>query len=132
MKREELIQKYVDNQKEIERIKKENSEIKKEIALTFEHKVGEIVKWTEKGRRKNVGNWLHPKYENLPDIEHEAVLTNVSPNINMWFGGKIDMSWGLVFRQIKKDGGVSMNTCRVNTDNIEWTGDIHKNYQNKE
>ena len=132
MTREELIQKYVDNQEQIKRINKENLEIKKEIALTFEHKVVEIVKWNEKGRRKNVGNWLHPKYEDLPDIEHKAVLTNVSPKINIWLDGKTSMSWELVFKPIKKDGGISMNTCHVDTDKIEWTGDTHKNYQNKE
>lgn len=132
MTREELIQKYVDNQKEIKRIKEESLEIKKEIALTFEHKVGEIVKWAEKGRRKNVGSYFHPKYEDLPDIEHEAVLTNVSPNINIWFDGKISMSWELTFRPIKKDGHISMNRCYVDKDKIEWTGDIYKNYQTKE
>jgi len=131
MTREELIQKYVDNQEQIKRTNEENIEIKKEIALTFEHKVGEIVKWTEKGRRKNVGNFFNPKWETLPDVEHVAVLTKITPSIFVFSDGRVSFSWELEFKPIKKDGGMSMNKCYVNKDKIEWTGDIHKDYQNK-
>lgn len=131
MTREELIQKCVDNEKEIKRLKEKKESILKEIALTYEHKLGEIVKWTETGRLKNAGSWAHPQLVRLPDVEHIAVLTKIEPLIWL-FESKVSFSWRTEFRPIKKDGGISANRVVVNNDKIEWTGDIHKNYQNKE
>ena len=133
MTREELIQKYIENEGEIKRLRENNVGILNEIALTHEHKVGEIIKWKGKGKRRNGGS-LYIRFgilETMPDIEHFAVLTNITPSINVWSSGSVSFSWKLEFKPIKKDGGISMNTCYVNTDKIEWTGDIHKDYQNK-
>ena len=131
MAREELIRKYIENDGEIKRLRENSVGILNEIALTHEHKVGEIIKWIEKGKRKNVGNYFHPIWETLPDVEHVAVLTKITPSIQVWSDGSVSFSWKLEFKPIKKDGGISMNTCYVNEDKIEWTGDIHKDYQNK-
>lgn len=92
MTREELIRKYIENEDEIKRLRENNVGILNEIALTHEHKVGEIIKWKEKGKRKNVGNYYHPIWETLPDVERIAVLTKITPSINVWSDGSVSFS----------------------------------------
>ena len=130
MEKEELISKYVENKKAIDGLTKDNKDILKELTTFVEHKVGEIVKWTETGRRKRVGGSMwHPVYEDLPAKEHEAVLTKLSASIWVWTDNNPSLSYEYEFCPIKADGGVSKNRCYPNKDKIIWTGEIHKDYK---
>lgn len=102
-------------------------EAKVELAKLAPHKVGEIVKWVEKGRRKRVGGTIwHPKFEQQPDKEVVAVLTKVEAEIDTTFDR--EPRYYYEFKPIKKDGGISQNAVCPPKD-IEWTGEIHESYK---
>ena len=127
--KEELIQSYVDLQKQRKSIDEKQSDIINELCGLAEHKVGEIVKWTETGRTKRTGGSIwRPEYKHLPDKERKAVLTRIEPHIYMFGEPKFDFIY--CFNPIKEDGGVSANRVRP-SDGYEWTGEIHKDYINK-
>lgn len=102
-------------------------EAKAELVLLAPHKVGEIVKWVEKGRQKRVGGtFWHPKYEQQLDKEVVAVLTKVEAEINTTFDR--EPRYYYEFKTIKKDGGVSQNSVYPRGE-LEWTGEIHESYK---
>lgn len=128
--KEELIQSYVDLEKKRRSINEEQSNVIKELRGLAEHKVGEIIKWTETGRRKRTGGSIwRPEYKPLPDRERKAVLTRIEPHISM-LGDKPDFYLIYCFCPIKEDGGVSLNRVHP-SEGYEWTGEIHKDYINK-
>ena len=134
--KEELIDEYVNNETRIRELKKNNLDILTEIRKFYEHQIGEIGKWTEKGRKKNVGGILNPKFEELPNKEHCAVLTSIEPIISVWLNSEVTFNWKIRFREIKKDGTISSRVIRgidVPEDPkcITWTGEIHKDYKCK-
>lgn len=85
MTQEELIQKYKENEDAVKALQASQRDVLKQLEAFYPHKVGEIIRWTEKGRKKKVGGSIwHPVYEQLPDKEHLAVLTLIKPSIWIW------------------------------------------------
>lgn len=118
------IKAYREQQSEAaKRIKK----AKDELALLAPHKVGEIVKWVEKGRQRRVGGTIwHPKFEQQPDKEVVAVLTKVEAEINTTFDR--EPRYYYKFKPLKKDGGISQNSVYPRGE-LEWTGEIYESYK---
>ena len=128
--REELIKEYVAKDKEIYRLREESIDILKDIAATFEHKVGEIIKWTEQGGKRRVGGSIyHPEYVDMPDKERIAVLTAIKPSVRTWNDKEPYVFWNLEFKPLKKNGELSQN--RVCPHDYEWTGEIYKDFIGK-
>lgn len=99
-----------------------------ELSALAPHKVGEIVKWTE-CKKKNVGTWMKPVYEDMPPKDCYAVLTRVDAIIDVYADDKDKLYYRYEFKSIKKDGGISEKCVRVRAKDYEWTGDIHKDYK---
>lgn len=125
-----LVEKYLGYKNVADEAKKNADCVIKELAALAPHKVGEIVKWTEH-KRKNIGSWLHPSFVELPPEEKRAVVTKVIADVWKWKDEKAELNYKYEFKLIKKDGCVSTNHYRPNYDSIEWTGEIHKDYQNE-
>lgn len=121
-----LVDKYLDCKKAEEEAKKNRLNALKELAALAPHKVGEIVKWKEY-KRKNLGTWMHPNFVDLPPVEKKAVVASVTANIWQWEDSDAKLTYKYEFRHIKKDGGLSLNQCYPNNDNVEWTGEIYNN-----
>ncbi len=121
--KEELIELYVANTKEIKRLNEENHAILKELTTFSEHKVGEIVEWKEEIKKRIDGSIWKVIGEKL----NRAVLTRIDPRI--WMGYKDDVSFriGYEFNAVKKDGGISQNHTRP-TVGYTWTGEMHADY----
>lgn len=132
MEREEIISKYVENEKEIGRLRKNNKDLLEALAEQFEHKPGEIVKYLKKGRTEPSGYLSSRQTVEVPDKEITAVLYSVKPsisNIFIWGSGEPSVSINLDFKQIKKDGSISRNSVYLNKDEVIWTGEIHKDFK---
>lgn len=128
--KEELLQAYQENYNEIQRLQEQKKAIVDELKLLDEHKVGEIVRWTEKNRIKRVGGTVwRPEYESQPDKDRAAVLTDIRVSIDLWRGVP-ELRMGYEFKTIKVDGGISMNHTYPE-EGFVWTGEIHKDYINK-
>lgn len=127
MNEDELIQKYYDHKNAEAREKRNAEETLERLALLAPHKKGEIIRWKETGRTKNVGTTWHPNRIALPDMEREAVLVKVTAKINTFFRSK-DVDYDYEFSPIKNDGGISQNHVYPRSD-FEWTGEIHKDYK---
>lgn len=125
-----LIDKYLGLKEAERETFKKSLDVLKELSALAPHKVGEIVKWTER-KRKNIGSWLHPSFVELPPVENRAVVTKVVADIWKWRDENAELNYKYEFKPIKKNGCVSSNLCHPNYDAIEWTGEIHKDYQNK-
>lgn len=104
--KKELIEQYVSNENKIADMKREQRAILDKLASMSEHKVGEIVKWTDE----------------LNNKEHSAVVTNVSAYVYV-YQGKSDFE-GIRYElhEIKKDGKLSKYRCYVNEKDYVWTG----------
>ena len=136
MTKEELVNKFVENAHAIKEIETKQKGIKENLRELCGHKVGEIIEWTERGRKKNIGNLLRPKFEPLPDKEHKAVLIRVTPNIHIWSTmcdneEHVDFFYSYEFHEITKSGSISQRQVYVRDELYEWTGKIHKDYQKK-
>lgn len=89
MTQEELIQKYKENEDAVKALQESQRDVLNQLKAFYPHKVGEIVKWTEKGRKRKIGGTMwHPDYEQL-----------------------------------------AKNHCYVDKDNMQWTGEIFKDYK---
>ena len=130
MKKEELIKKYLENEEEIKRLRNDNRDVLCQISSMYEHKVGEIIKWTKPSEKRLIGYFSH-NYKEIPEKEISAVLVSIKPRIDQWGGREPELFYGLEFKSIKKDGGISQNSVHVNRDEIIWTGEIHKDYIDK-
>lgn len=129
MTKEELIKKYLDNESEIERLRKENSGIIRECRGLFGHKVGEIAKST-KSIMKNEGSFLRPKWVEASKEDVYGVLREIHPIIQN-YNGVGELYFGYNFLAIKKDGHVSKNCVCLNKTSLVWTGEIHEDYKDK-
>lgn len=85
------------------------------------HQKGDVVKWVETDRRKNVGSTWRPQFEALPDKEHKAAVTRIIPSISE-LKGETTVSYKYEFSPIKKDGCIA-NTTTYPRSNYEWTGE---------
>lgn len=104
--------------------------ILKSLETLAPHKVGEVVKWVEKGRKKRTGgSWMNPQYVDLPDKVHFAVLTKIKPWICSYMNN--ELRYDYEFQSIKSDGDISRNHAYP-LDGYEWTGDIHYKYREEE
>ena len=77
-----------------------------------------------------IGYFSH-NYKEIPEKEISAVLVSINPRINQWGDRELELHYGLEFKSIKKDGGISQNSVHVNREEIIWTGEIHKDYIDK-
>lgn len=117
-----LVDEFVANANEIERLQACQKEIRNTLIEQAPHKRGDVIKWTEKGRRKNVGTIWYPKYVDIADSERKAVVYRVRPSINVWNGEFRGFSYDYEFVVLKKDGSVGVNSVYVHG-NYEWTGE---------
>ena len=122
--KEQLIQLYLDNVKVIKTLQERQKSIIEELVELCPHKVGEIVKWRETGRTKNVGNFLHPQFKKLPDKDCTAVLSRVKTYFGM-FDDSEDMEYHYEFKGITKSGRASLYNVHPRGD-YEWTGEYLK------
>ena len=129
MEREEIISKYVENDREIERLRKSNKDLLDVLASQFGHKPGEIVRYIKKGGTKSFGYLSSKQTVEVPDKEITAVLWSVNPSIFIWASGEPSVNINLDFKQVKKDGSISKNSVYLNKDEIIWTGEIHKDFK---
>lgn len=130
---EKLAYQYLDY-KDKEKEARDNAfETIKELAKLVPHKLGEIIAWTETGRKRNLGSYWYPKYEDLPDKDFKAVLTEVAPLVHRSYrdNSKAELYYQYHFKAIKKDGGISAYETQPN-EKYTWTGEIHKDYQKNE
>lgn len=125
-RKEELIKEYDHIIQQMDELKSKKSAIEDEYKeIISQHKLGEIVKWKETNRVKNVGATWHPVLKQLPDKECSAVVTG----IRLWTGITLESStveYTLCY--IKKDGKVGLNHAYVPKDAV-WTGEIHEDYK---
>lgn len=129
MKQEEkiLAEMYLYNEKAEREARKNKANILRELAKFAPHKVGDVVKWTER-KKRNAGTWLYPSYVMLPPVEKKAVLSKIE--VSVWKCGDKDAEWSYhyEFRAFKKDGGLSQIGCHPNSDTVEgveWTGEVY-------
>ena len=129
MSKEELIQKYSENENKIQELKSENFKFLKELAALYEHKVGEIIKYKKTTRKRAGTKWIEVVVE-----ENFAVLTAIKSSVWTFPNSEPDLHYSLEFKSVKKDGGISKNNTYVNpnVDVVEWTGEIHDDYKNKD
>ena len=104
--KKELIEQYVSNANKIDDINREQRAILDKLASMSEHKVGEIVKWTE----------------GLNNKEHSAVVTKVSAYVYV-HQGKFEFD-GIEceLHEVKKDGKLSKYRCYPSKKDYVWTG----------
>lgn len=119
-----LVDKYLVCKIAEEQARRNKLNVLKELAALAPHKVGEVVKWTER-IRKNLGTMWNPNYVDLPPIEKKAVISSVEAVVWQQKDNDATLTYRYEFRPIKKGGGVSLNQCYPNKDIIEWTGEIY-------
>lgn len=126
----ELLATIVENRKQICEATMRIKEARTELAKLAPHKVGEVANIIIKGRSKNNGGWLHPKFVMLPDKQVDAVLTKVEAEVDS-YNNKLYYQYTL--KPVKKDGGISQKAIYIREDDtVEWTGVIHKDYKEAE
>ena len=128
MTEQELLRKYFEY-KEEEKVARNNAEgILDELVCIAPHRVGEIVKWVETDRYKNVGGSIwSSKYMPLPDKERMAVVTKVEVFPSKLRGGDAKVRYDYTFSPITVKGSISKNHVYPSGD-IVWTGEIHEDY----
>lgn len=117
-----LVAEFVTNATEIKKLEASQKDIMAKLIEQAPHKRGDVVKWTETGRRKNIGTIWNPKYVDVADSERKAVVYRVRPSINVWNGEFRGFSYDYEFVVLKKDGSVGVNSVYVHG-NYEWTGE---------
>ena len=118
-----LVDKYIVCKKAEEDARRNRLNVLKELAALAPHKVGEVVKWIEH-KRKNLGSIWNPNYVDLPPVENRAVVASIKADVWQWKDGNATLTYNYDFRPIKKDGGVSLNSCHPHKE-VEWTGEIY-------
>lgn len=103
----------------------------KELSCLAPHKEGEIITYTKKGSLRRTGSFLRPTIVRSEDKRVKAVLKRVDVY------GVHDgyMLYRYTFHSVKNDGSISQNKVNLSiseTDGIEWTGEIHESYKEKE
>lgn len=124
-----LVSEFVTNAIEIDRLCDCQNEIKAKLIQQAPHKVGDVVKWTETGRKKNVGTWLNPKMIDLKDCERKAIVRKVRADIWVFKKELRSFDYSYEFVALKKDGTIGVN-CLYVPEGYEWTGE-HFDIQSK-
>ena len=124
-----LVNEFVTNANEIKRLEAEQKAIQEKLIEQAPHKRGDVIKWTETGKKRNMGTTWNPKYIDCADSERKAVVYKVIPAI--WaFDGKLrKFNYEYRFHVLKKDGSIGVNDIYV-PQAYEWTGE-HVNLDNK-
>lgn len=117
-----LVAEYTTNETEIKRLQAERKRLLSAISEQAPHKVGDVVKWVESGRTRNVGTWHEPKTIKLADSERKAVVRRVSPWMVIMDGKLHSFGYEYSFVVLKKDGSIGVNEVYVNGQ-YEWTGE---------
>lgn len=126
-----LVDEFVANANEIKRLEACQKEIRNALIEQAPHKRGDVIKWTETGRRKNVGSWLNPRYVDIADSERKGVVRRVIPSIFIHEGKLHNFHYDYEFVVLKKDGSIGVNQVYVGSVNYEWTGE-HVDMDNKQ
>ena len=121
--KKKLVDEFVANANEIKRIEACQKEIRLALIEQAPHKRGDVIKWTETGRRKNVGTTWNPKYVDVADSERKGVVRRVIPNIWIWEGQLKTFDYDYEFVVLKKDGSIGVNQVYVGSVKYEWTGE---------
>lgn len=127
--KKKLVDEFVANAIEIKRLENEQKAIQEKLIEQAPHKVGDVVKWTEKHRERNVGTTWNPKYVKIADSERTAVVVKVRPNVWVYEGKLQSFGYDYVFHVLKKDGSIGVNQVYV-PQGYEWTGE-HVDLDNK-
>lgn len=117
-----LVAEFSTNKKELDRLEAERKRILRELSEQAPHKVGDVVKWVETGRTRNVGTWHEPKTIKLADSERKAVVKKVSPWIVVEDGKVATFGYQYTFVVLKKDGFIGVNEVYVSGP-CDWTGE---------
>lgn len=125
-----LVDEFVANANEIKRLEACQKEIRNALIEQAPHKKGDVIKWTETGRRKNVGTIWNPKYVDVADSERKGVVRRVIPSIFVWEGHLSSFKFDYEFVVLKKDGSIGVNQVYVGSGRYEWTGE-HVDLDNK-
>lgn len=117
-----LVEEFVANEDEIKRLQACQSEIRNALISQAPHKRGDVIKWTETGRTRNVGTWWAPRTIPIKDGERRAVVWKVSPYISVYDGRLQAFNYNYAFHVLKKDGTVGVNEVYPDKD-YEWMGE---------
>lgn len=117
-----LVEEYTNNEIEMSRLKVKQKAIVNLLVEQAPHKRGDVIKWTETGRTRNVGTWWAPKTIPIKDGERRAVVWKVNPYISVHDGKLQAFNYNYVFHVLKKDGTVGVNEVYPYRD-YEWTGE---------
>lgn len=130
---EKLAKLYLEYKEKEEEARRNANNTLDELAKLVPHKLGEIITWTETGRRQNTGSFWNPSYKELPDKSMKAVYVRVVPIVHRDYHdeNKIEVYFKYHFKAIKKDGGISAYET-MPTKDYTWTGEIHEQYQKNE
>ena len=124
-----LVEEFTANAIEIMRLENEQKAIQKKLMEQAPHKVGDVIKWTETGRKRNVGTTWTPNYVKIADSERTAVVFRVCPHVWVYEGKLQSFRYDYVFHVLKKDGSIGVNQVYV-PQGYELTGE-HVDMDNK-
>jgi len=117
-----LVENFTANAIEIERLEAEQKAIQEKLIEQAPHKRGDVIKWTEPGKKRNVGTTWNPKYIDCADSERKAVVYKVIPAIWVYDGELRSFKYEYRFHVLKKDGSIGVNDIYV-SQGYEWTGE---------
>ena len=117
-----LVDEFVANAIEIKRLENEQKAIQKKLIEQAPHKRGDVIKWTEQGKKRNVGTTWRPKYIDCADSERKAVVYKVIPAIWVYDGKLGNFDYEYRFHVLKKDGSIGVYDIYV-PQGYEWTGE---------
>ena len=127
-KEQKLVESYLQHKQVAEEEKKLANDTLHKLSELSEHKVGEIIKWTEH-KQKNTGSFFSPHYVDLPPKDMCAVLTSIEAVVDEWRNGAVSLNYKYGFNSINKDGSLSKNSVYPRSE-YKWTGEIFKKPQN--
>jgi hypothetical protein len=117
-----LVDEFVANANEIKRLENEQKAIQEKLIEQAPHKRGDVIKWTETGRTRNVGTCWNPNKVPIADSERKAVVVRVCPHLWVYEGKLQTFKYDYVFHVLKKDGSIGVNEVHPYQD-YEWTGE---------
>lgn len=125
-----LVAEFVTNATEIKKLEASQKDIMAKLIEQAPHKRGDVIKWTETGRKRNVGTIWNPEYVDIADSERKAVVRRVIPDVWVYEGKLHRFNYDYEFVVLKKDGSIGVNQVYVGSVKYEWTGE-HVDMDNK-
>ena len=122
-KEQKLVESYLHHKQVAEEEKKLANDTLHKLSELAEHKVGEIIKWTEH-KQKNSGSFWRPNYIDLPPKDRCAVLTHIEAVVDELHNGTVSLNYRYEFKPINKDGSISKNAVYPRCE-YEWSGEMY-------